>query len=43
MRVPMWGRGREARREVAERQEAGQAVGPDPAADLKVDGRPADD
>jgi hypothetical protein len=38
-----WGRRRAARREVAEPPEAGQAVGPDPAADLKVDGRPADD
>jgi hypothetical protein len=48
-----WGRRREAHREVAhrevaerpeaERPEAGQAVGPDTAGDLKVDGRPADD
>jgi membrane protein DedA with SNARE-associated domain len=37
------GRRREARRELAERREAGQAMGPDAAADLKVDGRPADD
>ena len=48
-----WGRRREAHREVAHREvaerpeaegpEAGQAVGPDAAGDLKVDGRPADD
>jgi membrane protein DedA with SNARE-associated domain len=33
----------EAERPEAERPEAGQAVGPDAAGDLKVDGRPADD
>jgi len=38
-----WVRRRAARRVVAERREAGQAVEPDAAADLKVDGRPADD